>query len=59
MIIKFTKKEALTCSFCSSDKPSFQMVSLSPFQAKMEVLSLRALRYSDIPVRRVSQVGVG
>jgi hypothetical protein len=34
MIIKFTKKEALTCSFCSSNKPSFQMISLEPVPGK-------------------------
>jgi hypothetical protein len=34
MIIKFTKKEALTCSFCFSNKPSFQMISLEPVPGK-------------------------
>src|ERR1700751_1603374 len=34
MIIKFTKKEALNCSFCFSNKPSFQMISLDPVPGK-------------------------
>jgi hypothetical protein len=34
MIIEFTTKEALTCSFCSFNKPAFQMISLEPVPGK-------------------------